>query len=693
MKSITSALTVALVAMVWLTGTPADADLIGHWKFDEGTGTTTVDSSTNANTATQAGAAGSWIAGKADDAYELGLSTCRFELADSSDLQVTGAVTVSAWVNPTAASSYGLIAGIDQTGGIANDMYALKTDGSDKPYWAVIGPGTDVGLTASSTLAALAGSGWVHLVAVYDPTTGFAGLYTNGVLDVSTTTVPTSIQLKATDFQIGHNASDNGSYPLKAAVDDIQVYDQALSAAQVAYLYNNPGETFPAADADPVGWWKLNDGSGTTVADSSGNGYDLAQHNVDGNWTTGKAGGAYDQPRFTADATESDALNLAGGVTVSLSVWVTAYDSSTWGGIAGFDGTGTAGDIYSLKVNNDDTISWTVNGVAATSTIKLTDYTAGEWIHLVGVYDESSGSILYVNGVNGASATPTGGIVDKTTPGLFRIGTYYNSDSFEYLGSIDDVQLYEQALSAEQVADLYNNPGRAIPVVPAEAEPVGWWKLDDGSGANAVDASDNGYDLERVNTDGSWTTGKAGGAYDQPRFTADATESDALNLAGGVTVSLSVWVTAYDASTWAGIAGFEGTSTDGDIYSLKLNDDDTISWTVNGVAATSTIKLTDYTAGEWIHLVGVYDESSGSILYVNGVNGASATPTGGIVDKTTPGLFRIGTYYNNDYYEYLGSIDDVQLYAQALSARQVTKLYNNPGMTFPISTGTIFSFK
>jgi len=255
------------------------------------------------------------------------------------------------------------------------------------------------------------------------------------------------------------------------------------------------------------------------------------------------------------------------------------------------------------------------------------------------------------------------------------------------------VQLYQQALSAEQVADLYNNPGRAIPVVPAEAEPVGWWKLDDGSGTNAVDASDNGYDLERVNTDGSWTTGKAGGAYDLPRFTADATESDALNLAGGVTVSLSVWVTAYDSSNWGGIAGLEGTGTAGDIYSLKVNNDDTISWAVNGVAATSTIKLTDYTAGEWIHLVGVYDENSGSILYVNGVNDASATPTGGIVDKTTPSLFRIGTYYNSDSYEYLGSIDDVQLYEQALSARQVTKLYNNPGMTFPISTGTIFLFK
>ncbi|MBT3193291.1 MAG: hypothetical protein HN341_12115, partial [Verrucomicrobia bacterium] len=457
-----------------IPNTGGDSGPIGWWKFNEGSGTNVLDSSGNDNTATQAGSVGSWITGKADDAYELGGSDCRFELlSGSGDLQVTGAVTVSAWVNPTASSSYGLVAGVDQTGGTGSDMYALKTDGSDKPHWAVIGPGTDVGLTASSTLSTLgaAGDGWVHLVGVYDPDTEFAGLYTNGVLADSSTTVPTSIQsIPATSFQIGHNASDNGGAPLNAAVDDIQVYDQALSAAQVAYLYNSPGNALSAgpSDAPPLGWWKLNDGSGTNAADSSGNGYHLDQVNSDGGWTTGKRGGAYNQPRFTADAADSDALNLAGAGTVSLSMWVTVHGTANWAGMAGFEGTGTGGDIYSLKMQNTDKIAWTMSGASSMdSPDTLANYaaaTADGWVHIVGVYDGGNTNTLYVNGSPVASGTATMPIPDKTTPSLFRIGTYYNNDGYEFNGSIDDVQLYSQALSAEQVAELYNHPGQALPV-------------------------------------------------------------------------------------------------------------------------------------------------------------------------------------------------------------------------------------
>lgn len=234
---------VAAATLAFMT-TSANAALIGHWKFDEGAGTTTADFSGNGNTATQAGAVGSWTTGKAGSAYELGGSTSRFELADSTDLRVTGAVTVSAWVNPDAISNFGLTAGIDQTGGSANDMYTLKTSGSgtDKLRWDVVGPGTNVSLDSTSTLSTLGGigDGWVHVVGVYDPS-GFAGLYVNGVLDVSTASVPTSIQLTATPFQFGHNASDSGGFPLLAALDDIQVYDQALSAGDVSFLFSNPG--------------------------------------------------------------------------------------------------------------------------------------------------------------------------------------------------------------------------------------------------------------------------------------------------------------------------------------------------------------------------------------------------------------------------------------------------------------------
>lgn len=249
---------VAIAACALVGASSAHAALIGHWTFDEGTGTTAADSSTNANTATLAGAAGSWTTGQIDDAYELGGNTSRFELADSSDLQVTGAVSVSAWVRPSAISNFGVIAGIDQTGGTANDMYSLKTTGSssNRLNWQVIGPGTNVNLESSDNFFGTGelsdGSQWVHVVGVYDPSGGgSAVLYINGLPDVSTASVPTSIQSVATPFQIGQNAADSG-FPYLGAVDDIRVYDEALSAQDVAALFA-AAQPVPTPAALPAG--------------------------------------------------------------------------------------------------------------------------------------------------------------------------------------------------------------------------------------------------------------------------------------------------------------------------------------------------------------------------------------------------------------------------------------------------------
>ena len=215
----------------------SNATLLAHWTFDENSGTTAADSSGNGLTATLAGATGSWVPGQAGSGYQLGGTNSRFELADSSTLQTTGAVTVAAWIKPFAASSFGVIAGIDQTGGTSNDMYSLKTTGGDNLNFQVIGSGTNVNLTGD-TLMSLSNNGadWVHVAGVYNPTSGFAGLYVNGSEVASTPSVPSSIQSVGTPFQIGHNASDSGGFPYLGAVDDVRVYDEALSESQIGAL-------------------------------------------------------------------------------------------------------------------------------------------------------------------------------------------------------------------------------------------------------------------------------------------------------------------------------------------------------------------------------------------------------------------------------------------------------------------------
>ena len=100
-----------------------------------------------------------------------------------------------------------------------------------------------------------------------------------------------------------------------------------------------------SANANLVGHWKFDDGSGTTAVDSSANGYDADQGAAAGGWIAGKSGGAYNLPRFRLDAADSGAVNLAGTGAVTLSAWVTDRTGNNFEGIAGFESTGTGSDI------------------------------------------------------------------------------------------------------------------------------------------------------------------------------------------------------------------------------------------------------------------------------------------------------------------------------------------------------------
>ena len=80
-----------------------------------------------------------------------------------------------------------------------------------------------------------------------------------------------------------------------------------------------------AAQADLVGWWRLDDGSGTTAADSSGNGNDGTIQG-DPQWVAGKVGGALE---FDGDGDYVDCGNDAVfDITeeITLSVWINAND-------------------------------------------------------------------------------------------------------------------------------------------------------------------------------------------------------------------------------------------------------------------------------------------------------------------------------------------------------------------------------
>jgi hypothetical protein len=209
-----------------------------------------------------------------------------------------------------------------------------------------------------------------------------------------------------------------------------------------------------------VGYWRLDDGAGSTTAfDSSGRGNEGTLHNLDTTtaWIPGRAAGAL-------------AIAHAGWVQVAASPSINAitdhFTVSAWVDIGGpIDGwatalsrqIGTGVDQYyhlSLGMDGHPTLLVTTpDGFATPAAPNVAPM--GTWTHIAGTYDGAAAR-LYVNGVEAASKPLTGAVAADTTPVI--LGGNGNDASGVptelFPGRIDELMLYARALGPSEIAAL-----------------------------------------------------------------------------------------------------------------------------------------------------------------------------------------------------------------------------------------------
>lgn len=128
--------------------------------------------------------------------------------------------------------------------------------------------------------------------------------------------------------------------------------------------------------------------------------------------------------------------NMFGGNGGTTNAWITAFLHNV---------TGTM--FFRMCKENVDCRDTPVSGVLPTKT----------WIHVAGVYDSASTIMtLYINGASTTSriANLTGVSTGSTQPEF--IGSY-KTPSLHFSGRMDDVRIYDRALSASEVMDIYRS--------------------------------------------------------------------------------------------------------------------------------------------------------------------------------------------------------------------------------------------
>jgi chitodextrinase len=213
--------------------------LVVGYGFDAGTGSTVADSSGNADTGSLNGA--SWTtSGKYGNALSFDGLSSFVDLGNPTPLHSTGSMTWSAWVMATGdpRNDGQIIAKSDSGSGLAGWQFKTSPDtGVETFSVGVSADGNSRVQRYSQTVRSL--NTWYYVAGVYDASAQRLDIYVNGALDngMLNGTVPTSQFDPNLNVTVGKRS---GGYYFQGVIDEVRVYNRALSASEIQSNMNTP---------------------------------------------------------------------------------------------------------------------------------------------------------------------------------------------------------------------------------------------------------------------------------------------------------------------------------------------------------------------------------------------------------------------------------------------------------------------
>ncbi|HEY4423151.1 MAG TPA: LamG-like jellyroll fold domain-containing protein, partial [Pyrinomonadaceae bacterium] len=225
-----------------------------------------------------------------------------------------------------------------------------------------------------------------------------------------------------------------------------------VGAPQKEYGYRDGQLLITATSSGLKGSWKFDENSGATATDASGNN-NTGTLSSGATWTTGQSGAAANLDGVDDYVQVGAQSSLVLTNTGTLSAWIYptgAGSHATCGGII----VNKEGE-YELARFTDGTIQWAFANTNPGWNWVNTGYVAplNQWTHVAVTYD---GGVVktYINGTLFHTYAGTGAIGDvDNSQNDFRVGGR-QAASHNFRGRIDEVRVYNRALSASEVTTL-----------------------------------------------------------------------------------------------------------------------------------------------------------------------------------------------------------------------------------------------
>jgi hypothetical protein len=215
-----------------------DPDLIGYWKFDETSGTTAQDATSNGNDGTLNGDP-QWAGGMLGGALEFDGDGDYVDIGDDPIFKITDQITVACWIKVSQFT-------VDWQAifTMGDDSWRLQRQTTtDNLCWACTGvTGTPGDWWLHGDVNVNDGE-WHHTAGVYDGSKYY--LYVDGELDASKDTSGT-MSISSFPVFIGANAQQGGR-EFEGLIDDVRVYKRALMDTEILGVMSGGGAEYPLA--------------------------------------------------------------------------------------------------------------------------------------------------------------------------------------------------------------------------------------------------------------------------------------------------------------------------------------------------------------------------------------------------------------------------------------------------------------
>jgi len=639
----------------------ASADLVAHWNLEEGSGATTTAAigSPDAD-GTLVGA--TWVT--ADVAPISGSTAAVFFESASSDRIETNYVgilgqaerTVTAWIKaePTQNNN-AVFVGWGPNNPTERYSFRLNASASNGSQWALR---LEIQGSYAITQTPLNDGQWHHVAVTNAEGSSIeqVSFYVDGQLEegLSGTSGGGVINTASSSVVLGNSGHAVGGYGFDGAIDDVRIYDHVLSEAEI--LGAMAGEIFPYAFGPEPADGTLLEATWANLSWRPGG--HAVSHDV-------YIGDNFDDVN---DGTEGTFVSNQPGTTLIVGFPGFAFPEGLVPGTTYYwridevndtePNSPWKGNIWSFVIPPKKAYDLSpVDGAQFVDPNVELNWTAGFGAKLHTLYfgdnfdDVNSGAVVGVPQAD-VTYTPAGPLeLEKTY--------YWRVDEFDGAATIKgDVSSF-----------------RVKPFVPiTNPNLLGWWKLDEGLGGNAIDWSGHNNDGILLG-DPQWIEGYDGGALELDGSGDIVEMRDYKGVTGTQPRTCCAWIKTENLGeiiSW-------GNNVTGQKWIFLVQTSNGTDGAIRvEVSGGYIVGVTDVRDGRWHHVAAVLEENAAPDvvqikLYLDGVQQAISAQQSTLIDTASGSNVRIGQAPWGSR-PFIGPIDDVRIYDVALTVDDIKQV-------------------